>query len=157
MARWHNDYEYRRVVVRSWMDLLNMTRLPWRIIHTSQQDLKEFIQNTKHWVLRLNQDGAQQPLNQRHEFKRLHDEYVTRTQQKYITIPHDQQVRQHSRQSFEGIDEYDCRIDLRTGWRFSEESRGDLPTALSSSTNWDRNNWKTGSWNSKHSSWSDDS
>ena len=32
--------------------LLNMTRLPWKTIHTSQQNLKD-------WVLRLNQDGAQ--------------------------------------------------------------------------------------------------
>ena len=46
--------------------LLNMTRLSWRTI-TSQQNLKEF-KNTKHWVLRLNQDGAQQPLNQRPDF-----------------------------------------------------------------------------------------
>ena len=35
---------------------LNMTRLPWRTIHTSTRS--ERIQNTKHWVLRLNQDGA---------------------------------------------------------------------------------------------------
>ena len=40
------------------------------------------IQNTKHSVLRLNQDGAQQPRNQRLEFaqakrecKRMHDEH----------------------------------------------------------------------------------
>ena len=50
----------------------------------SRQDLTEFkIQNN--WVLRLNQDGAQQPLNQRlifaqakRECKRMHDEHVKR-------------------------------------------------------------------------------
>ena len=56
-----------------------------------------------------------------------------------------------------GIEENDYEVDLRTGWRFHDESRRDLPTASSSSTNWDRNNWKTSSWNSKHSSWSDGS
>ena len=43
----------------------------------------ERIRNSEQWILELNQDGAQQTLNQRHEFaqecKRLHDEYMTRT------------------------------------------------------------------------------
>ena len=73
----------------------------------------ERIQNTKRWVLRLNLDGAQQPLHQRHECKRLHDEYVTRAQ-------------------------------------------GDLSPS-SSSTKLDRNNWTTKSWNSWHSSRSENS
>ena len=116
--------------------------------HSDVATRSERIQNTKHWVLRLNQDGAQPPLNQRHECKRLHDEYVTRTQQKYFTIPRDQQVRQRRGQPFEGIDEYDHRIDPRTGGRFcNSEPQGDL-----SSTNWDRNKWTTRSWNSWHSS-----
>ena len=37
------------------------------------------------------------------------------------------------------------------------ELKSDLPTASSTSTNWDGNNYKTSSWNSKHSSWSDGS
>ena len=48
----------------------------------------ERIRNSEHWILKLNQDGAQQPLNQRPDFaqakrecKRLHDKYMTRTQQ----------------------------------------------------------------------------
>ena len=36
--------------------------------HSNVATKPERIQNTKHWVLRLNQDGAQQPLNQRHDF-----------------------------------------------------------------------------------------
>ena len=44
----------------------------------------ERIQNTKHWVLMLSQDGAQQPVNERPDFpqakresKRMHDEHVS--------------------------------------------------------------------------------
>ena len=50
--------------------------------------------------------------------------------------------RQRKRQAFEGIEECNNAVDNRTGWRFYQESRRDLPTASSSSTNWDRNNWK---------------
>ena len=54
----------------------------------------ERIHNSTHWILTLNHDGAQQPLNQRpdlaqvkRECKRLHDERMTRTQQECRTIP----------------------------------------------------------------------
>ena len=61
--------------------LLNMTRLPWRIILTSQQDLKEA----------------------KREFKRLHDEHVKNTQQEYIPIlvinNHDNEEDKHSKES----------------------------------------------------------
>ena len=50
----------------------------------------ERIRNSEHWILKLNQDGVQQPLNQRPDFaqaerecKRLHDEYMARTQQEF--------------------------------------------------------------------------
>ena len=46
----------------------------------------ERIRNSEYWILKLNQDGAQQPLNQRTDFaqakrecKRLHDEYMAGT------------------------------------------------------------------------------
>ena len=39
----------------------------------------------------------------------------TRTQQEYRTIPRSQQVRQRTDQQFEGIEEYDCAVDPRTG------------------------------------------
>ena len=74
---------------------------------------------------------------------------TAKTQHHYGTIPRNQQIRQRKRQAFEGIEEYDYEVDARTGWRFTTESRGDLPTASSSSILWDRNY--------KHSSWSDDS
>ena len=129
----------------------------------SRQDLTEFkIQNN--WVLRLNQDGAQQPLKQllifaqaKRECKRMHDEHVKKTQQEYRPIRCDQQVRQRRGQAFEGIDEYDYRVDPRTGWRFhNSQSQGDLSPS-SSSLNWDRNNWTTRSWNPWHSSRSENS
>ena len=92
----------------------------------------ERVQNAKHWVLRLNQDGAQQPPNPRPDFaqakrecKRMHDEHVKRSQQEYRPILRDQQSRQRRGQAFEGIDEHDYRVDPRTGWRFnSSESQG---------------------------------
>ena len=57
-------------------------------------------QNSKHWILTINVEGPQQLLNQRpdcaqakRECKRLHDQYVAKTQQEYRTNPRDQQVR----------------------------------------------------------------
>ena len=53
----------------------------------------ERIQNSRHWILTINAEGPQQPLNQRPDFaqakrecKRLHDEHLARTQQDYRTI-----------------------------------------------------------------------
>ena len=120
----------------------------------------ERIRHSEHWILKLNQDGAQQPLNQRPDFaqgnrecKRLHDECMARTQQEYRTIPRSQQVRQRKEQAFEGVEEYDCAVDPRTGWRFYKPARGNLSPSSpsSSSTNWESNRW-TRSWNSWHSS-----
>ena len=88
----------------------------------------ERIQNTKHRVLRLNQDGAQ-PLNQRpdlaqakRECKRMHDELVKKIQQEYRPILRDQQSRQRRGQAFEGIDEHDYRVDPRTDWQSHRET-----------------------------------
>ena len=75
--------------------------MPWKTTHTWQQNPAR-IQNTKHWVLRLNQNGGQQALNQRPDFaqakrecKRMHDEHVKQTQQEeYRPILGDQQSRQ---------------------------------------------------------------
>ena len=101
-ARWHNDYEYGTSLSEIAEEQIIEDDKRSLEDHSCVATRSERIQNTKHWVLRLNQDGAQQPPNQRHECKRLHDEYVTRT-----PIPRDQQVRQRRGQPFEGIDEYD--------------------------------------------------
>ena len=79
----------------------------------------ERIQNSKHWILTINADGGtQQPLNQRPDFaqakiecKRLHDEHLARTQEKYRPIPRSQQVRQRKGHQFEGNEAYDYAVD----------------------------------------------
>ena len=82
----------------------------------------ERIQNSKHWILKLNTEGPQQPLNQRPDFaqgkrecKRLHDEHLARTHEEYRTIPRSQQIRQRKGQQFEGNKEYDYAVDPETG------------------------------------------
>ena len=84
---------------------------------------------------------------------------MAKTQQDYRTIPRSQQVRPSKRQAFEGFAEYDYEVDPRTGWRFYKQHQGNLSLSSpsSSSTNWDRNTWTTRSWNSWHSSRSDNS
>ena len=78
----------------------------------------ERIQNSKHWILTINAEGPQQPLNQRPDFaqakrecKRLHDEHLARTQEEYRTIPRSQQIRQRKGQQFKGNEEYDYAVD----------------------------------------------
>ena len=80
----------------------------------------ERIQNSKHWVLTLNAEGPQQPLNRRPDFaqakrecKRLHDEHLARTQEESRTISRSQQVRQRKGQQFKGNEEYDYAVDLK--------------------------------------------
>ena len=106
-----------------------LTELPWKN-HKYTATRAERIRHSEHWVLKLNQDGPEQPLNQRpdlaqakRECKRLHDEYMARTQQEYRTIPRSQQVRQRKEQQFEGIEEYDYAVDPRTGWRSINSTR----------------------------------
>ncbi len=112
-----------------------MTKLHWKTIHTSQQNVKEFkIHNIVYsgWiktVLNNHQINDLILLKQNenaNECKRMHDEHVKKTQQEYKPIPLDQQSRQRRGQAVEGIDEHDYRVDLRTGWRFKKaESQGD--------------------------------
>ena len=70
LERWHKDEQYRK----------SFSEIGWteeQIIEYDKIALEdrsyvatrsERIQNTKHWVLRLNQDGVQQPLHQRPDF-----------------------------------------------------------------------------------------
>ena len=48
--------------------------------------------------------------------------------------------------------QYDYAVDPKTCRRFPKGSRGNLPTASSSSSHWDRTHWSTSSWDSQHSS-----
>ena len=165
LSRWYACDEYRKSLSDiGWREhhlmLYNRIALEKHIYVATRA---ERIQKSKHWILTLIAEGPQQPLNQRPDFaqakrecKRLHDEYMARTQQDYRTILRSQQVRQRKEKQFEGIEEYDYAVDPQTSWRFYKESRWNLPTASSSSSNWDQTDWKTSSWNSQHSSRSDD-
>ena len=90
----------------------------------------ERIQNSKHWILTLNAEGPQQPLNERPDFtqakrecKRVHDEHLAKTQQSYRPILRSQQVRQRKEQQLDGIEEFDSVVDPKTGCRFNKGSR----------------------------------
>ena len=134
--RWHKDDKYQKFFVTHWLSEAQIIEHDKVALedHSYVVTKPERIQNTKHWVLRLNQDGAPQPLNQRLDFahskrecKIMHDEHVKKTQQEFKPIPRDQQSRQRWGQAFEGIDEHDNRVDSRAGWRFcSSESKGKL-------------------------------
>ena len=98
LERWHCDYKYRN----------SLSLIEWTEEHKLLHDRialenhscvatraeREFIQNSKHWIIKLNRHGAQQPSNQRPHFaqakregKRLHDEFLASTQQEKRTIP----------------------------------------------------------------------
>ena len=133
--------------------------------HPNVATKSEIIRNSTHWILTLSKEGGQQNhyINDLTLLKRKENarDCTTNTWQSFNktveTFLAVKKTRQREGQAFEGIEEYDCAVDPRTGWRFYKESRGDLPTASSSSTNWDRKNWKTSGWNSKHSTMPDDS
>ena len=79
----------------------------------------ERIQNSKHWILTLNKEGPELPLNQRPDFaqakrecKRLHGEHLARTQEEYRTIPRCQQVRQRKGQPFVASKNTTSRLTL---------------------------------------------
>ena len=168
LARWLRDERYRKSLSdNGWNEsdimLLDRIALKNQIYVATRA---ERIRHSEHWILKLHQDGPQQPLNQRPDFahakrecKILHDESLARTQQEYRTILRSQQVRQRKEQAFEGIEEYDYAVGPRTGWRFYKPARGNLSPSSrsSSSTNRDSNTWTTRSWNSWHSSRSDHS
>ena len=73
--------------------------------HIYKATRAERIQIANNWILTANSEGGPQPpLNQRPDFaqakrecRRLHDEHLTRTQQKYRDIPRSQQIRQRKR------------------------------------------------------------
>ena len=78
--------------------------------------------NEKSWVLKLNKEGAQGPMNQRpdlveakREMKRLHDEHVKETSEENTPIHPVQRSRQPRHQQFEGL-ENNYQVDAQTGW-----------------------------------------
>ena len=70
LARWHNKYSYRDSLTRiGWteQDIMLFDRIALEN-HSYVATRAERIRNSEHWILKLNQDGAQQPLNQRPNF-----------------------------------------------------------------------------------------
>ena len=64
--------------------------------------------------------------------KRLFHEFTAITGSGNKPIPPEQQVRQKRDQQFEGLDEYDYRLEASTGWRYYPSST----THSSSSSRW---------------------
>ena len=103
--------------------------------------------NEKSWNISLNAEGVQGPLNQRgdlkeakQECKRLYDEHTAITGDGNKHVPPKQQVRQWLDQQFEGLEEYDYRLEARTGWRSHWQPSSDWESTWS----WD--SWQTSSW-----------
>ena len=153
LERWHKDDKYRK----------SLSFFDWteeQIIqddehaledHSSSATRDERTRNEKSWVLSLNKEGVQGPLNQRRDFveakrelKRLHNEHVQETSEGNTPIHPIQRTRQRRDQQFEGPEEYDYQVDPR---------RGGL-ILRSQSTQWEQHDdWKSNkSWNSWRSS-----
>ena len=110
---------------------------------------EERTRNEKNWVLSMNREGVQGPLNQRPDFveakremKRLHDdEHVKETPEGNTPIHLVQRSRQRRHQQFKGLQDYNYQVDAQTGWRsYPSKSQGNLrhPTSSSSSTHWEQ-------------------
>ena len=177
LSRWCTDEEYRKSLsALRWKE--HHTMLYDRIAvekHMYIAARAERIQNSKHWNLTINAEaGTQQSLNERPHFahaerecKRLHDEHLVRTQEVYRAIPRSTR-KTAKRTTFWG----QRRIWLR-GWpqnrlevlqRVAEKPAdnfvriaGQLAISFVIVVNvGPTHHWKTGNWNSQHSSNPDD-
>ena len=124
LSRWYDDQKYRKSLSdMGWGEhrimLYDRVALETHIYVATRA---ERIHNSKHWILTLNAEGPQQPLNQRPDFahakrecKRLHDEHLARTQQEYRPTHRSQQVRHRKERQFEGGEDFDYVVDPNTG------------------------------------------
>ena len=132
LSQWYASESYRdslSEIGRKEKDMMLFDRIALEK-HVYVATKAQRIQNSKHWILTLNAEGPQQPLNQppdfaqaKRECKRLHDEHLARTQLDYRTIPRSDQVRQGEEKQFDGTEEFDNAIVPKTDWRFYKESR----------------------------------
>ena len=117
----------------------------------------ERLQNAKHYA-----DGHQKPLRQRPEFAaalrqcfKMQDAHLAETQPSLRPIRPEHQQRQGIDQQFEGGENIDYHVNLKTGWRYHRGPRGNPSAASSSSTSqWPTSQWQT-SWSSWYSTSSD--
>ena len=86
-ARWLSDERYRKSLSdngRNERDIMFFDRIALEN-HEDTATRAERIRHSQHWILKLNQDGPQQPLDQRPDFaqakrecKRLHTDYMAK-------------------------------------------------------------------------------
>ena len=96
----------------------------WTQLHPGKMAPRFFVSNNRAtWVLKLNCEGVQGPINQgpdfaeaTREFKRLNDECVRETSEEGTHIPLQQRTKQRQDQQFERLEEYNYHVDPRTGW-----------------------------------------
>ena len=158
MARW---WQIPQVFVRYWVGWGTDHSTWWIALedHSYVATWQERSRNGKSWNISLNAAGIQGPLNQRSDFieaiqkcKRLCAEHTAITGDGDKPIPLQQQVRQRLDQQFDGLEEYDYRLEPRAGWRFSPSSRTTHSlrhqignkAATGSKRSWD--SWQTSSW-----------
>ena len=70
LERWHKDAQYRKSLSEiEWTEeqIVEYDKIALKD-HSYVAQRSERIQNSKHWALRLNQDGVQQPPSQRPDF-----------------------------------------------------------------------------------------
>ena len=168
LERWHkDDYYHKSLSDIGWTEeqILQYDKIALED-HSETATPKERARNEKNWVLSLNEEGVQGPMNQRpdfveskREFKRLHDEHVKETLEGTTPIHPIQRTRQRRDQQCEGLEEYDYQVHPRTEWRsYPSKSQGNLrhPTSSSSSTQWEQYHDWSKSWNSwRFSSWTE--
>ena len=129
------------------------TESPWRSTSTSPQKLKEFKIRSIGFSRKIQKDLSNHSINDLTLLKRKENandcttstwQGPSKTAEPSLAV----NKRQRKEQQCEGIEEFDYAVDPETGWMFCKESRRNLPTASSSSSNWDRTQWKTSNWNS---------
>ena len=106
MERGHKDDKYRKSLSDfGWIEeqLIQYDELALED-HSKIATPKERTRNEKNWVLSLNKEGVQGPLNQRPDFVEAKRE---------LKRLHDERTRQRRNQQFEGLEEYDYQV----GWR----------------------------------------
>ena len=157
LKRWHKDYKYHESVADiGWTEeqIIQHDQLALED-HSKSATSEERDRTEKSWVLKLNKEGSQGPMNQGRDFveatremKRLHDEHAKEISEGNTPIHLVQRSRQRRHQQCEGLEEYNFYVDAQTGWRTcTSKSQGNLsqnPTHLSSSTQWEQHDdWKS--------------
>ena len=129
MERWHKSDAYRKSLSDiGWDEEQHIQHDELALEHHSYIGTPaERARNEKHWVLSLNKEGVEGPMNQlpdfveaKRELKRLHDEHVKETSKGKTPIHPVQRTRQRRNQQFDGLEEHNYQVDPGTGWTLFE-------------------------------------